>query len=125
MEATMARLDDRLASQWKDASNLVLGLWLAISPWALSYAGELRPARNAHIVGVIIAIAALAALTAFQQWEEWVNAALGAWLILSPYLLGFSALTSALWNQIIVGLLVAILAIWAAMTTSEQSTLRT
>ena len=121
----MPRLDDRLASQWKDAGNLVLGLWLAISPWALSYAGEFRPAWNAHIVGVIIAIAALAALTAFQQWEEWVNAALGAWLIVSPYLLGFSALTSALWNQIIVGLLVAILAVWAAMTTSDHGALRT
>jgi hypothetical protein len=42
-----------------------------------------------------------AALVTFQAWEEWVNAALAAWLIVSPYLLGFSGLTSAFWNQLI------------------------
>jgi hypothetical protein len=69
---------------------------------------------------VIIAVAAIAALVAFQKWEEWVNAALAAWLIVSPYILGFSALASALWNQIVVGVLVGILAIWAAVATSDR-----
>lgn len=114
----MATFNEKLTLQWKDAANLVLGLWLAISPWALSYAGEPKPAWNAHIVGVIIAVAALAALIAFQKWEEWVNTALAAWLIVSPYLLGFTALTYALWNQLIVGVLVGALAIWTAVTAS-------
>jgi hypothetical protein len=56
----------------------------------LSYATETTPAWNAHGVGVVVAVAAFAALVAFHQWEEWVNAALAAWLIVSPYLLGFS-----------------------------------
>jgi hypothetical protein len=116
----MATFSENLTLQWKDAANLVLGLWLAISPWALSYAGEPKPAWNAYIVGVIIAVAALAALIAFQKWEEWVNAALAAWLIVSPYLLGFTALTYALWNQLIVGVLVGVLAIWTAVTASES-----
>src|SRR5438552_17306235 len=115
----MATFNDKLSTQWKDAGNLMLGLWLIVSPWALSYAGATRPAWNAHIVGIVIVVAAIAALTAFQQWEEWVNTALGAWLIVSPYLLGFSALSYALWNQIIVGLAVAILGIWAAVTADE------
>ena len=115
----MATFNEKLTMQWKDVGNLVLGLWLGISPWALSYAGEVKPAWNAHIVGVIIALASLVALIAFQKWEEWVNAALAAWLIVSPYLLGFSTLTYALWNQLIVGVLVGILAIWAAVTASE------
>lgn len=116
----MTTLNERLTTQWKDAGNLVLGIWLAVSPWALSYSGEAAPAWNAHIVGVIVAVAAIAALVAFQKWEEWVNAALAAWLIVSPYILGFSALTSALWNQIVVGVLVGILAIWAAVATSDR-----
>jgi hypothetical protein len=115
----MATLNEKLTTQWKDAANLVLGIWLAVSPWAFSYAGEAKPAWNAHVVGVIIAVAAIAALIAFQQWEEWVNTALAAWLIVSPYLLGFTALTYALWNQLIVGVLVGALAIWAAVTPSE------
>jgi hypothetical protein len=49
------------------------------------------------------AVAAIAALAAFQKWEEWVNAALGAWLIVSPFILGFGSVTAALWNQLIVG----------------------
>jgi hypothetical protein len=53
---------------------------------------------------------------AFQEWEEWVNTALGAWLIVSPFILGFSTLMIALWNQLIVGTLVAGLSVWAAMT---------
>ncbi len=112
----MAMYEEKLSSQWKDAGNLLLGLWLAISPWVLSYANEATPAWNAHVVGVIIAVAAVAALAAFQEWEEWVNILLGAWLVISPYVLGFSGLSAALWNQVIVGLLVAVLAAWAVMT---------
>ena len=32
----MLNFSDELAGQWKDGGKLVLGLWLAISPWALS-----------------------------------------------------------------------------------------
>jgi hypothetical protein len=115
----MATWNEKLTIQWKDAGNLFLGLWLAVSPWALSYAHEATPAWNAHVVGVVIAVAALAALAAFQKWEEWVNAALGAWLIVSPFLLGFSAIGAALWNQLIVGLVVLVLAAWAAMAETD------
>jgi hypothetical protein len=112
----MTDLQKKLADQWQDAANLVLGLWLLVSPWVLGYMAESWPAWNAHVVGVIIAVAAVAALIAFQKWEEWVNAALAAWLIVSPYLLGFASLQAALWNQLVVGVLVGLLAIWAAVT---------
>lgn len=115
----MTTLTGKLKDQWKDVGNLLLGVWLAVSPWALSYAGETTPAWNAHVVGVIIAVSALAALLAFQQWEEWINIALGAWLIASPFVLGFTTNVAAMWNQLIVGLLVGILATWVAVTTSD------
>jgi SPW repeat len=117
----MATWNEKLTLKWQDAINLVLGLWLAISPWILSYAHESTPAWNAHVVGVIIAVAALAALAAFQKWEEWVNVALGAWLIASPFILGFSAISAALWNQLVVGLLVLVLAAWAAMAETDRT----
>ena len=102
----------RLASQWKDVVNLILGLWLIVSPWALSFAADRRPMWNAVIIGVIIAVAALAALISFHKWEEWIEAALGLWLIISPYILGFTAQMNATVNQVIVGIIVAALAIW-------------
>jgi hypothetical protein len=74
---------------------------------------------------VIIAVAALAGLVTFQVWEEWVNAALAAWLIVSPYVLGFSGVVSAFWNQLIVGVLVGGFAIWASVTASDGARVRT
>lgn len=115
----MPTFNDRLATHWRDAANLILGLWLVISPWALSYMTEARPTWNAVIVGVIIAVAAIAALVAFHKWEEWINVVLGAWLIVSPFLLGFAAHATALWNQIVVGVLVGGLALWTAIVTPE------
>jgi hypothetical protein len=122
-EADMSTWKEKLTAQWKDAANLVLGLWLAVSPWALSYAGDGIQAWNAHAVGVIVAVAALAALLAFQKWEEWVNAAFGAWLIVSPFVLSYATHAAALWNQVIVGLLVGILAVWTAVTMTDTGAL--
>ena len=115
----MSRLTDKLSAEWQDAGNLLLGLWLAVSPWPLAYASERTPMINAVAVGVIIAVAAAGALYAFHAWEEWVNVALAAWLIASPWLLNFSTLQVATWNQIAVGTLVAILALWS--TTADHS----
>lgn len=38
----------------------------------------------------------------------WLNFLAGIWLILSPFILGFSTEGSALWNNIIIGILVVI-----------------
>jgi hypothetical protein len=121
----MTKFLERLTTQWQDAANLVLGIWLAVSPWVLAYAGEVAPAWNAHAVGVVIAVAAAAALAAFQRWEEWVTVALAAWLIVSPYLLGFGTLQSAIWNQSVVGILVGALALWVAVTDRHTGGLAT
>jgi SPW repeat len=120
----MSTFSNKLVAQWKDGGDLVLGLWLAISPWALSYAHEASPAWNAQIVGIVIAVAALTALAAFQKWEEWIKSALGAWLIVSPFILGFSTAGLALWSQLIVGVLVGGLALWAALTDSNSEPIK-
>jgi len=101
---------------WQDPANLALGLWLVISPWALSYQTETYALWNALILGVLVA--ALAAFELFQvkAWEEWASVGLGVWLVISPWVLGFSAGGSAMWNAMIVGLAVAVLALWALGT---------
>jgi hypothetical protein len=111
---------NKLALRWRDTANLVLGLWLAMSPWVFAYSNDTLPTWNALLVGVVVAVAAAAALIAFQVWQEWVNMVLGAWLILSPFLLGYSGLAEALWNQIVIGSLIGVLAIWSATIWAEQ-----
>jgi hypothetical protein len=120
-EVSMEKFWSTLSRQWQDAVNVVLGLWLIVSPWVLGYAMETTPAWNAYVLGVIIAVAAIAALVAFHAWEEWVSVVLGVWLVVSPWILGFAASATALWNQIVVGVIVAALAFWSAMATHERS----
>jgi hypothetical protein len=100
--------------RWQDWGNLLLGAWLFVSPWALGYANELSGAAwNAYILGAAIVLFAAVAVYMPKAWEEAVNGVLGAWLIVSPWALGFASHRSAMLNAVIVGAVVMLLAIWA------------
>ncbi|TAK09879.1 MAG: hypothetical protein EPO39_01475 [Candidatus Manganitrophaceae bacterium] len=43
-----------------------------------------------------------------MNYVPWINFILGLWLIISPFLLGYSHVRPAMWNEIIVGVLVLI-----------------
>ncbi len=101
---------------WQDPISLIAGLWLAVSPWVLKFQAETRPMWNAVIVGVLVAVIALYALYEVFAWEEWANLLLGVWLIVSPFVLGFSAMQTVMLNTVIVGALIAALAFWALAT---------
>jgi hypothetical protein len=115
-DTVMTKIQDKLTTFWRDAINLVLGIWLIVSPLALEYAAQATPAWNAYVVGVIIAVLSAAALWQFQKWEEWLSAVVGAWLIVSPWILGFGVGHAATWNQVIVGIVVGVLAFWSSVT---------
>lgn len=102
-----------LTSDWQDSINVLLGVGLFISPWALDYAGS-NAALNAHIVGVVIAALALAALFAFRVWEEWINALLGVWLIIAPWVLNFTDHAMAMRTSVFIGIAALALAVWSA-----------
>lgn len=101
---------------WQDPLNLILGLWMAASPWILPYSAELYPTLNAVIIGGLISVLALSELYKVMAWEEWTSVALGVWLVISPWILGFSGITMAMWNAVAVGVVVAVLALWALGT---------
>jgi hypothetical protein len=106
MEVTM--------NQWTnaklcDVGNLILGTFLFLSPWVFKYPTGAE-SWNAMAAGVIIALLSIAALTTFTVWEEWLNLVIGLWLIVSPWALKFQG-TSALRTEVIVGLVVAVLAV--------------
>jgi len=111
----MATANYKTDSRWKDAANLLLGIWLGLSPTALAYMDESTRALNTSIVGIVIAVLATAAFVRFRKWEEWLNAALGGWLIVSPFVLGYFGRTESVRNQLVVGLLVCGLALWSAL----------
>ena len=102
------------SERWQDSLNVVLGVWLILSPWILGFSPDQTAMWNAVLLGAVIALVALGALIDFHKWEEWVDMALGAWLVASPWVLGFAAtLATATWNFVVVGLLAIALAAWA------------
>lgn len=107
MPNTMTRKSEQKAL---DVVNVIAGICLALSPWVLGFTGTAAAAWNAWIVGVVIALIAIGALVAFAEVEEWANLILGIWSVISPWVLGFTAVTAAMTAHIIIGLIVAVLA---------------
>ena len=94
------------------------GLWEVIAPFVLGYTSGTAE-YNAIIVGIVLIIlgvwSALSNDAGTDRTLNWVNALIGLWLVLSPFILGFSGFVTAMTNAIIVGVIVIILAVWAAV----------
>ena len=56
------------------------------------------------------------------MWQNWINAVLGLWLILSGYV-GLDAASMAT-NVTIVGIVLAVLAVWVAVGERSPSLIR-
>lgn len=102
-------------NRWQDWLNMLLGAWLFASPWLLQYADDLpRAAWSAWISGAAIVLFAAVALYIPKAVDEIANALLGIGVAVSPWVLGFAANRDVTTNALLVGALVALLAIWAA-----------
>ena len=84
-----------------DLYNLLLAVVLFASPWFFAHASR-AAGLDLWLSSAAIIILSLAAMIAYSTWEEWINLALGLWLVISPYLLGF-AHTSAMHFSIGIG----------------------
>jgi hypothetical protein len=106
----------------------LVGLWELLSPFILGYSALTVALWNAVIIGaVLIVLGAGAALykeVKIDQTLDWINSLLGLWLIVSPFILGYSDAVTAMWNNIIVGLVVLVLAGWAAFTFRKEMSLQ-
>ena len=91
--------------QWEDFVGAALGMWLFGSPLTLGYAGDAVAATNAMLMGAVLVCGDLADLGPRQRVQEWIAFAVGVWLCISPYALGFASDTAAANNAIAVGLL--------------------
>lgn len=100
----------------QDWINLICGVLLFISPWALRFSGDVMAARTAWVGGVIIFLMGVAALAQFAEWEEWIALIVGALVVISPWVLGFAAIHAAMWTCVVLGIIVALSSIseiWA------------
>jgi uncharacterized membrane protein HdeD (DUF308 family) len=100
----------------QDWINLICGVLLFISPWALRFSRDLMAARAAWVGGVIIFVMGVAALAQFVEWEEWVALIVGALVVISPWVLGFTAIHAAVWSCVVLGVIVVLSSIWGLWT---------
>lgn len=108
-------------ARWQDWLNLVLGVWLFLAPIVGVGAATGAAAWNAYATGALIGLFSIWALVKPEQWEEWINLVVGLWVIAAPFLLVFTGDTAALWNHLIVGVVVASDALWAAVSRPAAS----
>ena len=109
-----------------DVINFVAAAFLFLSPWIFGFASVAEASRNAWICGVAIGIPSLAAVFAYAEWEGWASLALGLWLIVSSWILGFHhTVMSAMKVDVVVGITVAVFsagALWFMRHTPPRVT---
>jgi apolipoprotein N-acyltransferase len=116
-----ATANRRRYDQVRMASGLdtAAGIWLIISAFFLAVSAE--GFWNFLIVGLLVGAMALARATRAQEQAglSWANAVLGAWLVISPWVLDY-ATDAAQWNAVISGIIVVLLAVWSAAATPRR-----
>ena len=110
------------AAQAKTASsiNLILGAWLVASAWIFIYGSGTAAAGawNSVVVGALIFIIGVTRVVSLVgPLLARVNVVLGLWTIASPWVFGYGTGEPAMWNSVVVGIVVTLLALWGANAT--------
>lgn len=97
---------------WEAWCSWLLGIWLCISPGLLQFGNDATATFVAVITGVLLICIEVVTVSTFRLWEEWINVVLGAWLIVTPWVLSFYLNMAAMANFVVVGALVMALALY-------------
>jgi hypothetical protein len=113
----------RIRVRAMSGANLLLGLWCMAAPFVLCYRGIRIAVINDVAIGAMISLIALIRVSRPLRSESasWLNFLAGIWLVAAPWILDYAAqpgsssqaARSASWNDVIVGIAVAWLAIWS------------
>jgi hypothetical protein len=119
----MLRLARNHAAQARTASgvNILLGIWLIVSPWVFDYRGKSAVSSNI-ILGALIALLAMSRLAWLRNSAglSAINLVLAFWTIYSPWAYQYTASEGALLDNVVAGILVAALAIRSATATDAE-----
>lgn len=112
---------------WEDWFGMLLGLMIALSPWAARDEVGHAAVWNAALIGVAVFFLAELEYVALTRWEETGQLLLGLWLVLSPYVFGyFNTGTLRFWHSTLGGLviLLAALELWQDWERSDKEMLK-
>ncbi|PZT75306.1 hypothetical protein DNK56_12605 [Streptomyces sp. AC1-42W] len=107
-----------------DAPVFLVGLYCAVSPWVLHFTAS-QSALVTHnlVMGIAIAVLGLG-FTAMPQRMyglSWAICAMGAWMIISPWVVGSSPDVGVVLNNVIIGGLAVLLGLVCAGASMKMS----
>jgi SPW repeat len=101
-----------------DGLVLLAGLWLAISPWTIHFNGSAPDVTISNLIlGIAVAVVALGlTLMPLRMVRlSWATAVIGAWVIVSQWIIQQSGSTTSInLNNIITGAVILLLGVAAA-----------
>ena len=108
--------------------NIIAGIRMIIAPFALAYSDSAMALANDISVGAaVLVLAMVRSMGAFRMRWAWIsvtNALIGGWLIAAPFVLGYSNIEAAVWNDVALGILIALFALWSAALSPVRPTRR-
>jgi hypothetical protein len=80
---------------WEDWCGMLIGALIIASPWfpiqdEAAITGHQIIILNAIAIGLVVFSLAQLEYVALQRWEEVTTILVGLWLVVSPYVLGYS-----------------------------------
>lgn len=93
-----------------------LGLVAIVAPYLFNYSFDVVALWTSLIVGGVLVVSSVFEGLAAdrERWEYWVIGLTGLAAVFAPFVLGFAALTPALWTLVIIGV-VTVLTAWTKL----------
>jgi hypothetical protein len=104
--------------------SALLGLWLILSPFVIGAPGQKVAASGMTVGALILILAGVRILFKHTAAVSWGIALLGAWTIMSPWVLGQTSPDFRTWNYILIGVIVAALETYSLTSSTTQSNWR-
>jgi len=88
--------------------NLILGIWLLISPFAIGTTAMSAAVGNNVVLGILLIATSWWILAAVHQvvGVSWFQMLCGIWLVIAPFVLHYRAMSHAFANDVVVGIIV-------------------
>jgi hypothetical protein len=101
--------------------NIFLGLWLTAAPWVFDFSGRVVVVGTVFVGAIVALLAAFRLATLCQSAAlSGINFFLGLWVVVSPWAYKYEAHWGATVNNVLLGLLISILAVWSGSATLAE-----
>ncbi|HXO59397.1 MAG TPA: SPW repeat protein [Candidatus Acidoferrum sp.] len=95
--------------RWQDYATIVFGVALFVTPLVFGDTSQATATTTAYILGVLLVLAGLLAAAMREANQvEWIPVILGLITFISPFVLGFTAVTAVAWAAYIIGVLAVV-----------------